>query len=663
MVLDHERVGVHWQRITAIVVVGALLLVLGAQLSYLTIPMQAQANCIPSRHVVSGEGGGGGSNTGNPPVCPDDLGDAPASYGVLRAAMGAFHFQDPLKPIRLGLTVDTEPDGQPTNLAWGDLDPDEDGLISASLHQGTPGSHVVVRSTGSGKLNVFVDFNQDGFWAGSEEVANNVSITSGVPLVLPVTVPASAVLGTTYMRMRISENGFLSAFGGAPNGEVEDHAVRICPPRSACCRRVAFVVDSSRSMNTNSANQHAEDVVLSLLSGLDFPPGEGAIITFNTTGTLRAPMQSNKANLVAVAATISEGPIENGTYFAPGIDLGQTQLGVENPLCESVMFLITDGGSSDPVAATAAANAAKNNGTRIIVIGIDVSVTMEPVLQALASSPNDFFNIFAGEDVDTAASEILLEIDCSLSECPGPGVPSEDLSDLGDAPDSTNHFQQSMTAYSDTIPHVVGAFPSVGDGLLSPPIGPRHLQPSADSYLGASVTKEHDADFAPDDDRIPNLRVVVDDSDNDGADDGLGFPIALEPCGSASLAYTVTITGGTQPRYVNAWFDYNRDGDWADTIVCSDPERGTIQVQEWSLQNHLLVLGSGIHELVSPAFNVAGAVSVSPTSMWIRISIAEDLAPLPADGRGPTGGYQYGETEDYLIERNASGLYEPYPEN
>lgn len=266
---------VQWQRITAIVVVGALISALAAHWGYWSnIPMQAQATCIPSRHVVSGEGGGGGSNTGNPPVCPDDLGDAPASYGVLRANVGAFHVQDPLKPLRLGLTVDTEPDGQPSTLAWGDLDPDEDGLLSATLRLGNNNSSLVLRSSGSGLLQGFIDFNGDGSWQITEQVALDHPLAGGQPQVVPVTVPPTAALGVTYMRLRFSDVSGLFAGGGAPNGEVEDYAVRVCPPWEDCCRRVAFVVDVSESMNTGNSHLLAETAVLQALSALKIPPAQ-----------------------------------------------------------------------------------------------------------------------------------------------------------------------------------------------------------------------------------------------------------------------------------------------------------------------------------------------------------------------------------------------------
>ena len=33
----------------------------------------------------------------------------------------------------------------------------------------------------------------------------------------------------------------------------------------------------------------------------------------------------------------------------------------------------------------------------------------------------------------------------------------------------------------------------------------------------------------------------------------------------------------------------------------------------------------------------------------MRVSVSDTPAPVAGDGRGPAGGYAYGETEDYLV--------------
>ena len=47
-------------------------------------------------------------------------------------------------------------------------------------------------------------------------------------------VPSWALDGTTIARFRLSTGGNLGVGGAAPDGEVEDHAVTLSPPKVAC---------------------------------------------------------------------------------------------------------------------------------------------------------------------------------------------------------------------------------------------------------------------------------------------------------------------------------------------------------------------------------------------------------------------------------------------
>jgi hypothetical protein len=220
------------------------------------------------------------------------------------------------------------------------------------------------------------------------------------------------------------------------------------------------------------------------------------------------------------------------------------------------------------------------------------------------------------------------------------------LGDLGDAPDSSNHTPSAMTAY----PSVVANFPTVFDPATGSPQGPKHWNPTADAWLGPWVTQEQDADQLPDEDPVTNIEPAADTPDRDGADDGLLFPVSIKHCVSTVISYTLTVTPGasTVPRYVNVWFDWNRDGDWADTPECPDGKLAP----EWAVQNQLVTLGPGTHVLQTPAFVPFNKPPDDP--IWMRISVAERYAPPVtgsnlADGRGPPAGYRYGETEDYHL--------------
>jgi hypothetical protein len=222
--------------------------------------------------------------------------------------------------------------------------------------------------------------------------------------------------------------------------------------------------------------------------------------------------------------------------------------------------------------------------------------------------------------------------------------------DLGDAPDSTNSFGAEMTAYPSGV---VANYPTVY-AAGSPPYGPIHWQPDAMVYLGRIVTHESEADLGYDQDATNNLLPLGDLSDLDGGDDGVQLPLVLPHCGQATFDFRVTFVQpliNTQ-AYVNVWFDWDRDGDWDDTLVCPDGDN----VPEWAVQNASITSNlAGSVVLTTPAFLCwHPETGVESDPMWMRIMISLEpwgtaATAAAAAGSGPAGGYEYGETEDYLL--------------
>lgn len=212
------------------------------------------------------------------------------------------------------------------------------------------------------------------------------------------------------------------------------------------------------------------------------------------------------------------------------------------------------------------------------------------------------------------------------------------VSDLGDAPDSTNHSMALMTAYAG----VTAQFPTVFDAATGLPVGPKHRNRPLRYHLGSNITNEREADTGPDADGINNIIPLTNSKNNDGADDGLALPVALPHCQTTTITYVVTVvSGGATQAYFNAWADFNRNGAWGNVFACS---LGT--ASEWAVQNQLITLpGPGSYTFT------ASFLSYNPTPskpMWFRVSVSEAPAPA-ADGQGITGGYTDGETEDYLL--------------
>lgn len=164
------------------------------------------------------------------PVETFDWGDAPDQpYPTLAANLGASHLIVP--GVRLGASIDPEPDGQPNATATGDDNDgnnDDDGLVfNTPLIPGATAS-VTANASAPGFLDAWIDYNADGTWAPAEQLGG-----ASIPLVagannVPFTVPASAVpTPSTFARFRFSTAGGLQPIKPAPDGEVEDYEVSI----------------------------------------------------------------------------------------------------------------------------------------------------------------------------------------------------------------------------------------------------------------------------------------------------------------------------------------------------------------------------------------------------------------------------------------------------
>ena len=235
-----------------------------------------------------------------------------------------------------------------------------------------------------------------------------------------------------------------------------------------------------------------------------------------------------------------------------------------------------------------------------------------------------------------------------------PQVPTEPY-DLGDAPDSTNNIGERMSAYPSQglLPVLVRAkFPTVfDDGSGTGPYGPLHVRAGEVAYLGSAVTWETEADSGRDQDGRFNIRPANDTADRDRADDGVIFPVSFPHCRWATFDYRVNVVEPGTDLWVNVWCDWNRDGDWDDTIACT---RGA--AAEWAVRNQLLFdLPAGINRITTPAI-LAWHPQHGPEEIWMRITLSEQPwkgGSHPGEegnaGSGPQEKYDIGETEDYYF--------------
>jgi len=245
--------------------------------------------------------------------------------------------------------------------------------------------------------------------------------------------------------------------------------------------------------------------------------------------------------------------------------------------------------------------------------------------------------------------EGILNISCE----PGAAI---DKPDLGDAPDSTNNSNRNMNAYP--APGAVKAnYPTVyNDGSGTGPFGPAHVNDEVVAYLGKTITRETEADSGPDEDGVNNIRPSSNIPDRDGGDDGVVFPLNLPDCRWTTFDYTVNVIDPDVDLWVNVWLDWNRDGDWDDTLECVQGP-----APEWAVQNQLLFdLPVGQNKITTTAF-LPWHPESGRAQIWMRITLSEQPWKGGSNpgakgnaGSGPQGKYLYGETEDYYFTPDTS---------
>lgn len=182
-----------------------------------------------------------------------DFGDAPTPYPVNTGKNGARH--GILAGFRLGSSLDGEADGANSTGGNGDNDDgaaDEDGVHFTSLLAAgrAVGVDVDVQLNGHslGRLQGFVDFNQDGDWDdAAEQIFTNVKLNEGIHS-LTFQVPAIVVPGLTLARFRYGYEFGIGPTGPALAGEVEDYQVLVLGPNPDALDD-NFTVDQDSSAN------------------------------------------------------------------------------------------------------------------------------------------------------------------------------------------------------------------------------------------------------------------------------------------------------------------------------------------------------------------------------------------------------------------------------
>ncbi|MGD9128446.1 MAG: GEVED domain-containing protein, partial [Planctomycetia bacterium] len=264
-----------------------------------------------------------------------DYGDAPDSYGTTFLNNGANH--EIHGSIYLGNNVDNEIDGQPHPHAVGDdqigilagntVINDEDGVEFTDYFIPGQSASINVTAHGAGYLNAWIDFNADGVWDESEQVADNVFLADEIKALI-VNVPAEAENCMTFARFRFSSDLDLAPTGTASDGEVEDYAITISsqPRDFGDAPRSYLTQENSSAANAlivlpgknndilliaNTAGTKYDGVKFSFVNEITY--GDTARVTFNqVTQSYLIDVDPNATTAQSVIDAINE----EGTFLA-----------------------------------------------------------------------------------------------------------------------------------------------------------------------------------------------------------------------------------------------------------------------------------------------------------------------------------------------------------
>lgn len=164
-----------------------------------------------------------------------DFGDAPDSFGTTAENIGPSHVIVP--GLRIGVLIDPEADGQPSDDAKGDdndSQSDEDGIPNKPQIIDMPGEAVALvvvvtnQTQQPAYLGCWIDMNRNGTFA-DDALAQAVVNPGDTSVTLNYTTPGDVSVGDTYIRCRLSANvaEVQNPIGNATSGEVEDCLVSI----------------------------------------------------------------------------------------------------------------------------------------------------------------------------------------------------------------------------------------------------------------------------------------------------------------------------------------------------------------------------------------------------------------------------------------------------
>ncbi|TWT90696.1 Extracellular basic protease precursor [Pseudobythopirellula maris] len=572
-----------------------------------------------------------------------DFGDLiydPASgkrYPTTLANNGARHTVVP--GIFLGSGVDTEVDGIQSTDATGDNlngANDEDGVVLVSPRI-LPNSTVTFDITATGlsaSLNAWIDFNNDGDWDDpGERIADDMFLVSGETNRVSFATPSSVNISASHLAARFRWGNFgLGYTGAASTGEVEDYML-------ATSQVVTVSGHVNLDFNNNSAYDAATDspftnvrVYHDANNNGQFDFGERSdttnangqyVFSITPTGTsTNARIRIDESTLPGdyTYKSPSSGMFESTVL--PGSTVGGRFLirptgGLPGSLTGTVFYDIDGDGLQDP-------GELGRSGVAVQLYGADDADGLYNDLKLTAITDADGNYTFNPTQNNTYQVALNLSETTLIQSSPigARTVVVQDgttttvgLFGVDDAP--TGGGAVGTQDYGDLFVDATHNYPT-----LPANNGARHtVVPGI--YLGGGV----DTDSGT----LTSTDATADDIAGTDDEDGVTL-LSDSVVRNSTIDIQITATGAASSS-LNAWIDFNNDGDW------DDP--GEQIADDMSLLN-----GTHTYVFATPSGvgSVAADAMIAARFRWGNFGLSY------------TGSATAGEVEDYYFDTDLSTM-------
>lgn len=543
-----------------------------------------------------------------------DFGDL-EGYPTLLSEDGARHVV--MDGVYLGSRVDIDSDGMPTSDARGDDFTgvnDDDGVFL--LSDITAGNEFDIQVTASGEgasLNAWIDFNNDGDWDDAgEQIFDDLTLILDQRNILTVMAPADVDPTATQLAARFRWGPFgLSYDGPANSGEVEDYLLAVETPVNI---RGEVRNDTDGDAVFDATDAPVEGVIVYYDANLDGVRQEDEVSSItNAIGEYQIAISTDSA--IDVTLRIDESSLQGGENFVSPID-GIFSQTVTPGLPVTANFLVgfpqgIQGlvfGDDDNNGARAAGETGFANVPVMLYEDTDNNGVYETLVGSTISDISGNYNIPVA-----IAGQYELRIDLSDFEFHSQSTPDASGQIVTINANSITTAPE-FGVYNATLGFTADYGDLLGYPTLASENGPSHTVVSG-IHLGSSI----DADPGT----LANSNATADD--NSLADDEDGVVLVSDQIvTNSTLEIDVTATGSGV--VMNAWIDFNDDGDWDDT-------------GEQILLDRALTSGATTR------------VVIDTTDLDINTSASALAARFRwgTPGIGYTGIDSQGEVEDYLL--------------